>query len=197
MKQIFLFTFVSNDDYNIFVFKLSLFLMSFSLYMVVDAFFFSMDKMHEIYEKNGAYDLLLQLPQIIYSSLISSVINTILRHLSLFENDILAIKKIKEKDVCYLKAKWAKKCLIIKSIIFIFLSLIFISCFSYYLSCFCAVYTNTQKILLKDTVLSFCLSMLYSLGFCLLPGFFRISALRAKNHDKKGLYKFSNFLALI
>ena len=197
MKQIFLFTFVSNDDYNIFVFKLSLFLMSFSLYMVVDAFFFSMDKMHEIYEKNGAYDLILQLPQIIYSSLISSVINTILRHLSLFENDILAIKKIKEKDICYLKAKWAKKCLIIKSIIFIFLSLILICFFSYYLSCFCAVYTNTQKILLKDTILSFCLSMSYSFGTCLLPGIFRISALRAKNHDKEGLYRLSNLIAFI
>ena len=153
--------------------------------------------MHEIYEKNGAYDLILQLPQIIYSSLISSVINTILRHLSLFENDILAIKKIKEKDICYLKAKWAKKCLIIKSIIFIFLSLILICFFSYYLSCFCAVYTNTQKILLKDTILSFCLSMSYSFGTCLLPGIFRISALRAKNHDKEGLYRLSNLIAFI
>ncbi len=39
INQIFLFTFASNDDYNLFVLKLSLFLMSFSLYMVVDAFF--------------------------------------------------------------------------------------------------------------------------------------------------------------
>ena len=197
IKQIFLFTFASNNDYNLFVFKLSLFLMSFSLYMVVDAFFFSMDKMHEIYVKNGAYDLILQIPQIIYSSIISSIINTILKHLSLFEYDILAIKKINEKEICYLKAKSAKKCLIIKSIFFIFLSLILISAFSYYLSCFCAVYNNTQKILLKDTILSFCLSMFYSFGMCLLPGFFRIPSLRAKNHDKEGLYKFSTFLALI
>jgi len=197
IKQIFLFTFASNDDYNLFVFKLSLFLMSFSLYMVVDAFFFSMDKMHEIYLKNGAYDLILQIPQIIYSSLISSVINSILKQLSLYEYDILAIKKINDKEICYRKAKSVKICLIIKSIIFIFLGLILISLFSYYLSCFCAVYTNTQKILLKDTIISFCLSMFYSFGICLLPACFRIPALRAKNHDKEGLYKFSNFLALI
>ena len=171
--------------------------MSFSLYMVVDAFFFSMDKMHEIYKKNGAYDLIMQMPQIIYSSLISSVINTILNQLYLYEYDILEIKRIEEKEICYLKAKSAKKCLIIKSIIFIILSLILICFFSYYLSCFCAVYTNTQKILLKDTILSFCLSMSYSFGICLLPGFFRIPSLRAKNHDKEGIYKFSKIIALI
>ena len=197
IKQVFLFTFASNDDYNLFVFKLSLFLMSFSLYMVVDVFFFSMDKMHEIYVKNGAYDLILQIPQIIYSSLISSVINTILKQLSLFEYDILSIKKSEEKNILYIKAKSVKKCLIVKSIIFIFLSLILIIFFSYYLSCFCAVYTNTQKILLKDTLISFCLSMSYSFGICLLPGLFRIPALRAKNQDKEGLYKFSNILSLL
>ena len=197
IKQVFLFTFASNDDYNLFVFKFSLLLISFSLYMVVDALFFSMDKMHEIYSKNGAYDLILQMPQIIYSSLICSLINSILKQLSLFEYDILALKKIEEKEILYRKAKSAKKCLIIKSIIFIFLSLILISFFSYYLSCFCAVYTNTQKILLKDAILSFCLSMSYSFGICLLPGFFRIPALRAKNHDKEGLYKFSKILSFI
>ena len=160
-------------------------------------FFFSTNKMHEIYVKNGAYDFISQIPQIIYSSLISSVINTLLKHLCLFDYDILAIKKIDEKEKCYLKAKSTKRCLIIKSIIFIFFSLIFISCFSYYLSCFCAVYTNTQKILLKDTIFSFSLSMSYSFGLCLFPGFFRIPALRAKNHDKEGLYKLSKFLAFI
>ena len=87
--------------------------------------------------------------------------------------------------------KSAKICLIIKSIIFIFLSLILISLFLYYLSCFCAVYTNTQKILLKDTILSFCLSISYSFGICSLPGLFRIPVLRAKNNDKIGLYKFN------
>ena len=42
-----------------------------------------------------------------------------------------------------------------------------------------------QKILLKDIILSIYLSMFYSFGICLLPGLFRIPALRAKNHDKK------------
>jgi hypothetical protein len=39
--------------------------------------------------------------------------------------------------------------------------------------------------------------MLYPFGLNLLPGFFRIPALRAKQKDKKCLYKFSNIISLI
>ena len=39
--------------------------------------------------------------------------------------------------------------------------------------------------------------MLYPIGLNLLPGFFRIPALRAKNKDKQCLYKISKIIALI
>ena len=52
-------------------------------------------------------------------------------------------------------------------------------------------------ILIKDTLVSFGLSMLYPFGLNLLPGFFRIPALRAKNNDKKLMYKISGLIALI
>ena len=69
--------------------------------------------------------------------------------------------------------------------------------FWYFISCFCSVYINTQKILIKDTLISFCLSMLYPFGLNLLPGFFRIPALRAKKRDQKYLYNASLLIALI
>jgi hypothetical protein len=196
-NELILFTFMSNDDYNLFTLKLCLFLISFSLFMIVDAFFFSKDKMHEIYIKNGVYELLFQIPQILYSAIISTIINTILKLLSLTENSILSIKKEKNLKNCYKMAKGAKRHIIMKTIIFIFISLILIFLFLYFLSCFCAVYVNTQTILIKDSILSFCLSMIYPFGICLLPGIFRITALRSKNHDKEGLYKFSYFISLI
>ena len=196
-NELILFTFMNNDDYNLFTLKLCLFLISFSLFMIVDSFFFSKDKMHEIYVKNGAYDLLMQIPQILYSAIISTIIITLLKLLSLTENGILSIKKEQNLKNCYKMAKGAKRYIIMKTIIFIFISLIFIVLFWYYLSCFCAVYVNTQTILIKDSILSFCLSMIYPFGLCLLPGIFRITALRAKNHDKEGLYKFSYFISLI
>ena len=69
--------------------------------------------------------------------------------------------------------------------------------FWYFISCFCAVYENTQKILIKDTLVSFALSMVYPFGLNLLPGFFRIPALRDEKADKKCLYKISTYVALI
>ena len=52
-------------------------------------------------------------------------------------------------------------------------------------------------ILIKDTLISFGLSMLYPFGLNLIPGMFRIPALRTTKKDKKTLYKFSLIVALI
>ena len=69
--------------------------------------------------------------------------------------------------------------------------------FWYFISCFCAVYYNTQIILIKSTFLSFGLSMIYPIGINLIPGIFRIPELRAEKKDKKCLYSFSQYVALI
>ena len=85
----------------------------------------------------------------------------------------------------------------IKFIVFYICSFIFMSFFWYFISSFCAVYKNTQIILIKDTLISFLLSMLYPLGINLVPGFFRIPALRSPKRDKKCMYNFSKIVALI
>ena len=67
--------------------------------------------------------------------------------------------------------------------------------FWYYVACFCAVYKNTQKILIEDTLISFSISMLYPIGLNLIPGIFRIPALREPNKNKKCLYKLSVYVS--
>ena len=62
---------------------------------------------------------------------------------------------------------------------------------------FGAIYTNTQLHLIKDTLISFGLSLVYPFGFCLLPGIFRIPALLNKKSKKKCLYDFSKILQMI
>ena len=69
--------------------------------------------------------------------------------------------------------------------------------FGYYITCFCGIYENTQIHLIKDTILSFVLSLIYPFGICLIPGIFRITALRAKNNDKNCLYKLSKIIQTI
>ena len=62
--------------------------------------------MHQIYEDHGSFNLIYQLPQILYSSLISRLLNTIIQSLALTENYILEIKHaIKKIDRLYILEK--------------------------------------------------------------------------------------------
>ena len=137
------------------------------------------------------------MPQILYSTVISAVINMILKLLSLSEKNILAIKQEEDVNKTKIKSKIIKRCLIIKFIIFFILNCLLLLFFWYFISCFCGVYKNTQMILIKDTLVSFGLSMLYPFGLNLFPGILRIPALRAEKKDKKCVYKISTIVALI
>jgi hypothetical protein len=141
-KHLILFTFLPTNDYNVMSLKISLFLVSFSLYLNINGFFFNDDTMHKIYENNGAYDIIAQIPKILYSSLISSIINIILKTLSLSEKNILKIKQENNIMNTVKKSKEIEKCIKIKFAFFYLLSLILMLFFWYFISCFCAVYSN-------------------------------------------------------
>ena len=196
-KQLILFTFIPANDYNLFTIKISLFLIAFSLYFTINGFFFSDETMHKIHEDKGSFNIFNQIPQILYSTVICAAINMILKLLSLSEKNILLIKHEKKMSIAVKKSKNIEKCINIKFTIFFILSCILLLFFWYFISCFCAVYNNTQFILIKDTLVSFALSMLYPFGLNLLPGMLRIPAIRAKNKDKKCIYKISGLIAII
>ena len=196
-KQLIAFAFYPANDYNLISVKVSLLLISFSLYFTINGFFFSDETMNKINEDKGVYNILFQIPQILYSTIISAIINMILKKLSLSEQQILLLKSEKNFLAAQNKSKNIKTCLKIKLSIFFLLSFILMVFFWYFISCFCAVYNNTQKILIKDTLLSFTLSMLYPFGLNLMPGIFRIPAIKAIKKDKKCLYKISRIIALI
>ena len=155
--------------------------------------------MHKIYEDQGAFNFIFQIPQIIYSTMISNVINIIIKYLSLSQKNILEIKKEKTNFNIKAKIKSVFKCLKKKFFLYFLLSFIILLFFWYYLGCFCAIYSNTQNHLFKDTAISFTLSLIYPLFLNLVPGFFRIPSLKLvnKNNKKEGLYKFSLILQLI
>ena len=96
-----------------------------------------------------------------------------------------------------MKTESALICIIKKIIFYFILTFVLLLFFWYYLSCFCAVYKNTQLHLMKDTLISYGLSMLYPFVIYLSPGIFRIPALRAQKGDKETIYKFSKILQLI
>ena len=196
-KHLILFTFLPANDYNLYTLKIGLFFLSFSLYLTINAFFFSDSTMHKITEDNGKYNIIYQIPQIICSSVISAIINIILKALSLSEKALLKMKKEKNLEVLKIEMFKIRGCILCKFVVFFIMSILFLAFFWYFIACFCAVYTNTQNILFKDTLISFGLSMLYPFGLNLLPGIFRIPALRDKSQNSQCLYKFSGYVALI
>jgi hypothetical protein len=196
-KQLILFTFFSTDDYNIYLIKISLFICSFSVFFMSNTFFFNDSNMHEIYENNGSYNFIYELPQIIYSTLISAVVNIIMRTLSLSENGVIKIKQLVKINNMINQTFVMIKCFKTKIILFNILGFILIFFAFYYVTMFCAVYKNTQIHLLKDLFTSFGLTLLYPFGLYLIPGFFRIPSLKSNNKNSLCLYRTSQLFSLI
>ena len=196
-KHIVLSIFLASNDYNLITIKLSLFIFSFCLYFTVNALFFTDKTMHKIYENKGIFDILIQLPHILYSTLISAFINMLTKKLALSEKDVLKIKEIKIKEEALEKSAKMYRNLMIKFNIFFGISLLFLGFFWYYVTTFCAVYKNTQIPLIINTLSCFLLSLLYPFALNLLPGMFRIPALKSEKKDKECEYNIGNLIALI
>ena len=198
-KHVLIFTFFHNKDYNLFVIKFNLFLFGFALYFCVNALFFTDDTMHEIYSQFGNYNFIFGILDIFYSSVISSITTIIIKQLSLTENSILKIKyknkKTKNKKTIINEISQLIGCFKTKYFIFYSASFILLIFFWYFLAAFCAIYRNTQYILLKDTLTSYGLSLIYPFGIKLIPGIFRIPAI--KNKKRKCCYQLGQLIALI
>ena len=94
-----MFTFFSYNDYNSFIIKISFFFFSTTLYFASNALFFNDSTMHRIKEDRGTFNLGYQIPQIVYSSLISSIINTFVKSMCLTEKNIVEIKNLGTKKI--------------------------------------------------------------------------------------------------
>ena len=196
IKHILIFSFYYFRDYNSQVIKIYIFFYIFVINCTVSAMFYSDDTMHKIYEDKGSFDLAYQLPQIFYSLIISSILKMPLNFLGLYENNILEIKNNIEKGNQINNKNNNKNnmvCIKYKILSFFVITYIFLFFIWFYLGCFCAVYKNTQIHLLKDVSISFALSFITPFFKCLLPGLFRITALKSKT-ERIYLYNFSKLL---
>ena len=160
----------------------------------MNALFFNDESIHKIYVDKGKFNFVYQIPKILYSSLISTVINTIVSFLSMTEKNVIKLKK-EEGDTKEKVVKFSK-CLEIKFIVFFVLEFLFLLFFWYYISCFCAVYRNTQIHFFKTSLMSFGLSLIYPFGICLIPGTLRFPAIRTDKKELECSYKLSKILQL-
>ena len=116
------------------------------------------------------------------------IIDIIIKQLALSEKSILEIKNDTKKVIKI------KRNLLIKFVCFFIISFSLVGIFWFYIGCFCAVYSNTQIYLLKDTLLSFAISLIFPFIKYLLSSILRIKSLKDKDKYLKCLYDVSKLL---
>ena len=153
--------------------------------------------MHKI----SSYNFIYQLPQILYSSIISGLINFAVKKLALSQDAVLEYKSMEKQNIkneeLIRKEQNLNKKLKIKFGFYFIISNIIICFFWYYLGSFCAIYQNTQIHLITDTLISYGLGFIYPFGIYLLPGMFRIPSLSNGKNDRKCCYNISKLLQMI
>ena len=189
-----LFQIFNRNDYNSVSIKILLLFFNFSSCYAVNALFFNDNNMHQIYEDEGSFNFLYQLPQIAYSTLISYFIDNLTSFLALSEDNIIELKRDKNSENLTEKSRHIIKTLKIKFIVFFIISFIFILLFWYYLGCFSAVYKNTQYHLIKDTLISFGIGYITPFGTNIITALIRINSLKTYTKGNRILFLLSKFL---
>ena len=175
-EHLILFTFFVRNDYNITWIKFCRFIFLLCTDMALNVFFFSDETMHKMYLSYGKYDFIQQIPQIIYSTVVSQVIEVFLCFLSLTDKHYYEIKNMEIKDKY--KIFSILKCIKRKLTTFLIFTFIMFAFYWYTIACFCAVYKNTQIAFIKDSLSSFGLGLLYPFILYLFPALLRLIALR-------------------
>ena len=156
-----LITFFACHDYNLFYIKIQRFFILFCVDMTMNGLFFVHESMHKKYTQGENFTFVQKLPQLIFTLIGAHILEVILCYLSLTDVHVYEIKALPPKE-----KKNGQKIMDILSriqrkltafIIFTFILFLF---FWYFISAFCAVYQNTQKIYLRDSMISFAISML-------------------------------------
>ena len=158
-EHVFLFTFFSGYDYNLFYIKIERFLTLICIEMTVNGLFFVHESMHRKYTEGEEFTFVQKIPQLLFTLISTHLIEIILCFFGMTDVHVYQIKalpktesngekiidiidKMKNKLVCF----------------FVFTFLLFLFNW-YFISAFCAVYQNTQKIFLRDSAISFLTSM--------------------------------------
>ena len=190
-EHIIFFTFFNCNDFNIFSIKLSKFFLAICTDMAFNVFFFSDKSMHTVYIDKGEHDFIEQLAQMIYSTIVSQILQVFINYLTMTDITYYSIKElIKDKHINRNEILSTMRCLKFKIIIFFIFAFNLFLFFWYLITTFCSVYENTQIIFIIDSISSFAIELIYPFGLYLIPVCLRIISLKSKNI--KFIYKLSD-----
>ena len=161
--------------------------------MAMNAIFFSDDSMHKIFLNYGKYDFIQQIPQIIYSTIVSQLLEVFLCFLTMTDKYFYLIKNLTKVDDS-IEIKKIFRCINMKLTFFFIFTFIFLSFYWYIIASFCAVYQNTQYIFIKDSLSSFFIGLLYPFVLYLIPSGLRICTIKNPKKNLRCIYKLSDII---
>ena len=196
VSHIILNVFFRQNDYNIFVVKLGLLLMTFPINLTFNILFFTnksiklnyMNSMKDIsnFWNNAANS--------VYSSILSSALLIMLKFISYTHNSVRELRKLKDVHLAEEKSHCILRCIKIRLFLYFFLSFIFLIIFGFYVLSFCAIFENTQITVITSTFSSWLISLIYPFIICLLTSIFRTLSFKC---NSKCLYKIKQILQFL
>ena len=193
-EHLILFTFLNGNDYNISFIKFEKLIFSVSTDLALNAIFYADETIHKMFLENGKYNFIQQIPQIMYSIIVSQSIQVLIDFLSFTDKHYYEIKNINSNKE--IRQKNLIKCIKLKIIYFFLFTSFMIAFYWYFISCFCAVYKNTQIYYIIDSVISFCLGLVYPFILYLFPSLLRMLSLKYYNKNLLYVYKISKLIPL-
>ena len=166
--------------------------------MAFNVFFFSDESMHKIYTSGGEHDFVGQIAQMVYSTIISQLLQIYVDYLIMTDSQYYYLKKLKKNSQLNTKVSLSiVKCIKNKIITFYISTTIFFLFFWYTASAFCAVYANTQRIFIADSYTSFFMGLTYPFALYFISSGLRFLSLKFKKKKKiKILYSLSGRIPL-
>ena len=186
-----IFTFLICKDFNLKSIKFSRFIFLVATDVAMNVLFFSDVTMHKIFLDYGKYDFIQQIPQIIYSTIVSQLLEVFLCFLSLTDKNMYQIKSLNLNSEEKKLVLEIFNCIKIKLICYFLFTFILFSFYWYLVAVFCAVYENTQIAFIKDSFISIFLNLIYPFILYIFPSAFRVCAIRTKSN---WLFKFSDVI---
>ena len=195
-EHIILFTFFSWNDYNLFYVKIERFLVLICTQMTMNGLFFSDESMKKA-NKDDGYNFVQQLPKVIFSLIATHIIEVLLCYLSMIDTVYYETKELAKNKNNDEKIIDEISCMKRKLIAFYVISFLLLLFYWYFISAFCAVYQNTQKTFLLDSIISIIVQFIDPFFiYCLTTLLRYISLLKCAKKNMKCVYKTSYLIPI-
>ena len=141
--------------------------------------------MHNVYVTGGEFDFIGQFIQLVYTTIISQILQTFINYLTMTDIHYYKLKVLKNNN------RWISKIVLytIKSIkikIIVYFCCEFCTIFIFLVfteSEFCEIYPNTQRIFIGDSFLSFLMRLLYPFALSTTLRYISLKYKEKKNFD--------------